>query len=249
MIGPIAKHRSWIITFIMATFGLAMITLANAFHYEWEKIELDRLVAEVGALVLVVGILHWFFEFFLRKEMLREVSVAVIGNTRLHDNGLVSCTMDSRQVQDREHWMHTASLTIGLQYSPKFFKDFHDTLRFRCASKLPTTVAVLRSDGTAAHYLTESKTGNAAVAECIREITALLVEAAKGGATTVRLMFHDRVLRYSFIRTDEFIWVKFFTNSPDRATVPAFKIRAETPLFEFFDSDIRRLLEQSRDTA
>jgi len=245
MLGRITRHRSTIITLVLGMLGFVLIGLAHTFHFEWAKIQVDRLVAEVGALLLVVGILHWLFELGLRKEMLREVSGTVVGSTLLHDSGLASCSLNSRQVDDREHWSRCANLTIGIQYSPKFFKDFHDVLRSRCERGLRTTVTVLRAEGAAARYLQESGTGNAGVRECVAEIANVLEQIDTGEKKYTQLLRHDRVLRYSFIQTDEFVWVKFFTNSPERATVPAFKVRAGTPLFEFFSNDIKHLLEHS----
>jgi hypothetical protein len=244
-LGSIARHRSVIITLVLVTLGLVFIVASQTFHWVWLKVEVDRLVAEIGALLLVVCVLHWLFEFGLREEMLREVAGTVAGNTLLHDSGLETCSMDSRQVEDRVHWSRSANLTIGRQYSPRFLKDFCDVLRERCKQGLPTIVTVLRADGIAARYLQESRTGNPTVKVFAEEITNLLGEIDTGAKRCTRLLFHDRVLRYSFIQTDECVWITFFTNSPDRATVPAFKIRAGTPLFKFFADDIKRLLEQS----
>jgi len=249
MLGTVAKHRSWIISLVLGFLGLGLITVSSTFHLAWNKIEVDRLVAEVGALLLVVGTLHWLFDVGLRREMLREISDAVIGNTQLHDNGLDTCIMNSRLVDDRAHWERAANLTIGLQYAPKFFKDFHDTLRSRCAAGRPTWVAILRSDGLAVRYLEDSKTGDAVIGDCLVEIRRLVAEADSAGQKSARIVLHDRILRYSFIRTDEFIWVKFFTNSRGRATVPALKIRSGSPLYSFFDGDISRLLEDSREAT
>ena len=49
--------------FVVSTIGLVMggivlIVLGQLFHSEVGKVELDRLVSEVGALLLVVGSLH-----------------------------------------------------------------------------------------------------------------------------------------------------------------------------------------------
>jgi hypothetical protein len=248
MLGSISRHRSLIILLVLGVLGFILIGASHTFHFEWLKIQLDRLVAEVGALILVVGILHWLFDFGLREEMLREVAGTVVGSTLLHESGLDSCSMNARLVNDSVHWSQAANLTIGLQYSPKFFKDFHEVLRERCRRGIPTTVTVLCADGIAARYLQESKTGNPAVKESVSEIVALFCEIDTGPKKCIHLVVHDRVLRYSFIQTDEYIWIKFFTNSPDRATVPALKIRAGTPLFAFFAGDIKRLLEHSSET-
>ena len=247
MLGPITRHRSTIVTLALVVFGFVLIGVGNTFYFEWGRIQLDRLVAETGALLLVVGVLHWLFELGLRKEMLREVAGTIVGNTLLHDSGLETCSMNSRQLDERVHWSRSANLTIGRQYSPKFFKDFFEVLKERCEQGLPTTVTVLRPDGVAARYLQESKTGNPAVVEFAEEITSLLGQVDTGSKKCIHLLFHDRVLRYSFIQTDECIWITFFTNSPERATVPAFKVRAGTPLFEFFAEDAKRLLEHSRE--
>ena len=245
MVGRIWKHRSLIIMLILAILGFICIAAATTFHFVWAKISLDHLLAEVGALLLVVGMLHWLFEFNLRKEMLREVSAAVVGNTLLHDGGLESCKINSRDVDDRVHWLNASDLTVGVQYSPKFFKDFHDVIRRRCQEGRSTTALVLRPNLAATRYLQDTKTGTPKVEECVAEIRQLLEEADVGSEKHTKLLYHERVLRYSFIRTDEFIWVKFFTNSPERALVPAFKIRSGTPLFEFFDGDIKRLIGKS----
>lgn len=247
MLGPIARYRSVIVLLGLGVFGFILIGTSQTFHFEWFKVQLDRLVAEVGALILVVGILHWLFDLGLRKEMLREVSGTVVGSTLLHDSGLETCSMNSRQVDDSAHWSQCANLTIGRQYSPKFFKDFYDVLKGRCTHGLPTTVTILRPDGAAARYLRESMTGRPTVEEYAKEIRSLLQQIDTGAKKCTRLLFHDRVLRYSFIQTDEYVWIKFFTNSPERATVPAFKVRAGTQLFGFFADDIKRLLEQSRE--
>jgi len=189
------KYRFLITTLGLAVFGIVLIAIANLFHLTVAKIELDRLVAEVGALLLVVGFLHGLFEFGLRGEMLREVSKAVVGDTLLHDSGLDSCEINSKLVNDRDHWSRAATLSVGFQYSPTFFKDYHDVLKARCAAGLPTTVTVMSPGGAAAKYLQDTRTGLAKVDEGVHDIQQLLAEADTGKKKHIRLLAHDRVLR------------------------------------------------------
>ncbi|MGB9233573.1 MAG: hypothetical protein WCC04_04105 [Terriglobales bacterium] len=245
MLGPIAKHRSIIIFLALFVIGAVLIGLSNTFQYEWMKVRVDRLVAEVGALILVVGILHWFFELGLRKEMLREVASTAGGSAHVHECGLDTCCLNARDVDEHAHWSQSANLRIGYQYSPSFFKNFHEVFRERCRRGLPTTVAILKADGAAARYLHDSTTGNPTVRQSVAEIVNLFREIDPNG-DRCKIPFHDRVLRYSFIQTDECVWIKFYANSPERTTVPAFKVRADTPLFNFFADDIKRLLEHCR---
>jgi hypothetical protein len=248
MFGPIVRHRSVIVALVLATIGFILIIVSHAFQMEWGKIQIDRLVAETGTLFLIVGILHWLFEIGLRREMLREIAGTITGNTGLHDCGLDSCLLDSRQVDEKAHWSKSANLTIGNQYSARFFKDFHDALKQRCTRGLPTTVTILRPASAAAQYVQSSLSANPAVIDSIAESVKLLGEIGAETKKGIRILFHDQVLRYSFIQTDEYVWIKFFTNSSGRATVPAFKVRSNTPLFEFFAADIKRLLERARES-
>lgn len=154
--------------------------------------------------------------------------------------------MNSRVVDERADWARTARLVIGVQYSPKFFKDFFDVIQTRSEAGLATLALVLVPDGAAAKYLKESETGTAKVDEGVQEIERM-AEEADAGRGYVRVKKHDRVMRYSFIRTDQSIWVKFFTNSAYRTIVPAVKIDRGSDLYAFFDEDIRQLELASHD--
>ncbi len=111
---------------ILAGIGLLFLVVASTFHFSVLKVSVDDLLAEVGALLLVLGVLHFLFEMRLRREMLREVAESVLGNQRIYDAGLSDCVMNSRNVNETAAWKTALTLTVGLQYSPKFFEDFHD---------------------------------------------------------------------------------------------------------------------------
>jgi hypothetical protein len=224
--------------------GLVLIAGSGTFHLVFFKVELDHLLAEVGALLLVLGILHFFFEERLRQEMLKEVSAAVLGNERLHQNGLADCLMNSKDVKEPEHWEAATSLTLGLQYSPRFIEDYHWLIRRRTEANRPTMILEMDANSTAARYLKESNTGIADVEGGINRIRRVVGEAEGDFTNLVTIKTHDRVLRYSFIRTEESIWIKFYTNTSGRVQIPALKVKSGSPLYEFFNADIQRLSAQ-----
>ena len=226
---------------ILCIVGLSCLLGAQAFHFTLLKVSLDHLLAEVGALLLVVGVLHSQFEMKIRNEMLKEVADSVLGNTHLYDSGLSDWRKDSKTVNEADHWGRSPVLRIGVQYSSKFADDFHAVLESRCKADLDTTFLVLTPDGKGAAYLKGTNTGFADVKGGVERIKALALEAEAGVHGRVRVLMHDRILRYSFIQTDEAVWVKFFTNSKAKATVPAFRFRAGTPMYEFVLRDIQHL--------
>ena len=151
---------------------------------------------------------------------------------------------NSRIVEERTVWLKSAILVVGVQYSPKFFKDFFDVIRSRSQVGKTTLALVVRPEGPAAQYLSENTASTAKVTECVHEIERLLEEADEGRGY-VRVKMHDRVMRYSFIQTEEHIWVKFFTNASYRAVVPAVRVDSGSDLFTFFETDVRKLEEVS----
>ena len=151
---------------------------------------------------------------------------------------------NSKTVDERTVWLASAILVVGVQYSPKFFKDFFDVIRSRSQVGKTTLALVVRPEGPAARYLSENTTSTAHVTECVHEIERLLEEADEGRGY-VRVKMHDRVMRYSFIQTERHIWIKFFTNASYRAVVPAVKVDSDSEQFAFFETDIRKLKEVS----
>ena len=230
----------------LVLFGLVLIVAANTFHFTILKVPLDRVVAEVGALILIVGVLHFFYEMRIRQEMLREVAASVLENQRIHNSGVSDCLVNSRDVNEAVHWEQAKNLTVGIQYSSRFFEDFRGVLESRCAAGKETTVLALKPESDATRYLKGTHTGLANVAEGLQRIRALLDEASADSGHSVPLLQHDRVLRYSFIRTEEAVWIKFFANSLDRTTVPAMRFRANTPLYNFVSGDVDRLIAAAK---
>lgn len=229
------------IKLILALVGVVLIAISQTFHITYVKVEVDHLVAEIGALLLVLGVLHFMFELRLRDEMLKEVSSAVLGNERLHQSGLIDCVLNTRDINEPALWEVATDLTIGLQYSPRFIQDFHWVIERRAAAGRHTTVLLMDETSAAARYLRESNTGIADIPASLARVRQIIAEAVRNQGHSVTFRTHDRVLRYSFIRTEEAIWIKFYTNSNTRVTIPALKVGAGTPLYVFFDADIQRL--------
>jgi len=114
------QYISLIILFV----GVLLIAVSTTFQFTFLKVEIDHLVAEVGALLLVLGFLHFTFEQRLREGMLNQVSAAVLGDERLDQSGLADCLLNSKDVKETAHWETAKSLIIGLQYSPRVIEDF-----------------------------------------------------------------------------------------------------------------------------
>lgn len=234
----------------LVALGLAFILVGNAFDYKLLKINLAELLAHVGALLLIVGLLHWMFDLSLRRQLTQEIFDAVVGAGRISSSGIVDVHHSSREVDYKKLILSANKLVVGEHYSSRFFEDYAPQIRERLEKGNETVVILLDQNSGAARYLTESRSGHGDVSAQLSKIKELTsVRAKRGGAkfSGAKLKCHDRVLRYSFVMTEELIWVRFFTNSHGYSLVPAICVAKGTQLYEFFLTDVTRLLEMSTD--
>ena len=220
-----------------------MVIWGNLFHQDICKIALDRLVAEMGALILFVGTFHWLFDVSLRRAMFKEIADTALENARIHDSGVIDCLLDSKTASEIAHWSVAQELIIGVHYSSAFIDEFLDLLKKRCEAGKITNYLVVHPISDAADYLRRSGSGHSDIQAEVNKIKALIAQCG-ADCHNVRPLFHKRVLRYSFICTEQIIWVKFFTNSKMRSKVPAIKVQVGSPLYAFFRADIKAMMEE-----
>ena len=126
-----------------------------------------------------------------------------------------------------------SSLGNRLHYSAGVIVRFESIINARIALNKVTQILHSAPDGIAKSYLEN----------CLSASRFLgLISDRFAQSSKVRTISHARVLRYSFVYSDDSIWIIFLTNSAGyEAAIPAFKISSGTPLFEFFKRDIRDL--------
>lgn len=239
---------------VLVVSGLTLILVGNAFDYHFLKINVAELLAHVGALLLIVGLLHWLFNTSMRRQVTQEVFEAVVGAGHTSSSGIVDVSHNSRDVSYEKLIASAKRLIIGEHYSSRLFEDYAPQIRDRIARGQETIALLLKPDTHAARYLRESGSGHGGVEQQlqkIREITDISSNRhdnkVLGEAARVQMKWHKRVLRYSFVMSDELIWVRFFTNSEGYSLVPALCVAKGTPLYEFFLTDVTRLMEQAED--
>lgn len=244
----LTKHRVILSAFGLGSLGLFLIVSANLFSLRAAKVQLDSLVAETGALLLVVGTLTWLFDYTLRAQLLDDVSAAVSGSSALRDCGLTNCIMDGHEAFDKTHWKNADELIIGRLHSAHFLKRHNEVLSERTRKGKTTTILVLNIESPASDFLASLGIDKQRQQQGLSEIERLVHELDNPENPKITVLYHNQVLRYSFVYTGERIWVKFYANSPRTVSIPALEVRADTPLFEFFQNDISALRNLSHES-
>lgn len=220
--------------------GLLLVVIGNAFHFQFLKINMDELSANVGALFLVAGTIEWLFDEKARRELVYEIVHSIRGDDRMHRNGIMDCITDSKKVEENEEWLNAKTLVVGVHYSTGFIVNNLNTIKKRIEQKKKTIICHVKPNSPAADYLKQSESGLSDISTGIEKMSKLKSRDFNN-SEFLELIEHDRVLRYTFIYTESSIWVKLFTNGTGYADVPAIKIRPTTPLYEFFENDIKKI--------
>lgn len=233
---------------LLATVGLGLIVVGNVTEVQILKVKLGELLAEVGALLLIVGIMHWIYETTIRRQLIQEIMETVVGAGRISASGIADFTINSRLVDYNEAIEKSRSLTIGEHYSARLFEDYAPAFAKRQRRGGETTVLLLWPGSSGETYLKEYKSwqgGARSTIGKIREIGQPNTQIAQ--QNSLKIKWHRRVLRYSFIMTEEYVWVILYTTSGGHSLVPALRVAQGSPLYSFFADDIEQLVKEAED--
>src|SRR6266436_3210836 len=104
---------------VLIASGLFLILLANTFDCEFLKINLAQVVAHLGALLLIVGLLHWIFDVTMRRQLTHEIFEAVVGAGRITSSGIIDVHHNSKHVDYATLIESAEHLIIGEHYSSR----------------------------------------------------------------------------------------------------------------------------------
>jgi len=242
------EHRQLLVrykTVLLAAFGFVLLFVSLIFGHKGDDLIhlLIKLTGEIGGLFMTVSVLHALFEQDVKEEMLKEISENVLSNENLRRSGICDFQENSEHIDDisRKHLEKTNTLIIGANYAESFYKRKLPILAERCKNGRQTTILLLKGNSSASEYL--EKNGGVHINEKIDNMLTILKNNNKNNLLIIKQ--YSIILRYSFIATDEYLWLTFFTNTGIARGVPALKVTADSPLYNVFMKDIEVLIQQS----
>jgi len=239
---PLVQSKSAEVALKLALIGLVAIVLGNAIEFKLWKIDFGQNLAGIGALVLIIGVLQWFFDRHVRSTFFAEIREEILGSSHAANSGICDFFANSRSVDFSEYFTTSSSLMIGVNYSGKLIDNCIDLLRERTAKELQTTIVAVRPGSHAETFLAQDY-ATADIPAGLRKIQEL-VEHIDPPRQYISVVHVATVLRYSFVRFDSRIWVVIGTNGLGRRAVPGFFVSSGTPWFNHFVQDIDLLLER-----
>ena len=242
-------RTSDIVPFVIVIVGLATMVAAEWFSsLVWQGINWSNFFSTVGLYIAAVLSFQWAYDRWTNREVIRNAVDTAIANKNVFDAGIEDCKRDTKEIDYQNILSKSDQVTIGFLHSAGFVDSNFELLKERADTGKKTTIILSKPDGSAIEYLLT-------IAEIkdhiIPNITKVIsrVDQEINGSEEVRqricIMFHDAVLRYSFVHSSDGIWVKMYRNGRGTAATPGIFVRNDTPLFEFFDKDVRKLEKEA----
>lgn len=233
-------------TLILCVIGLILIIAGISIDYKVLNVKIQDVCSNLGALFLIIGTLQWFFDENSRQGLVNQINDRLDLRERLRTLGIERGLKNSKEInieqQDIADFKVAEKFIIGVHYSDGTIVRYENVIKTRAENK--KTTQILHSDPTsqvAKHYLENSQAAPVELKKKISQFKQVLASRF-GNDSNLQLIAHDRVLRYSFVYCEKFIWIIFMTNSSSYCPeIPALKVHAGTPLFNFFVEDIRGL--------
>ena len=201
--------------------------------------------SHLGAIVFFGFLFQWLFELASKEHIIEDVADRLIGSYEVRTSGIAGFTNDSSKIDYSDQILQSDDLVIGLHYSPRLLKDNLDRLKLRAVKSRRTIIAIIDDQSEAFKYLLSLRPDPDEVHSKLRATREIADQIAAAAPDNVKIVHHRHVLRYSFVLSDSGIWMKCYTNNESGgsgAGIPAYFIRAETPLFEFYKKDVEKLL-------
>ena len=241
------NHRT-VLTLVIVVIGLILVIVgAKIPPLEWAGVQWSTFMTSLGLYLAAVMSLQWFFDHKSRQHLINEMTEVTIANVNIARSGLANFNPNTKKISYEEMLESKSPLVIGFQYSPRIIDDHIVELTNRAKKGNKTTVLLANPDGDAVQYFHSHDEANGAhikpnLEKVKRKISKLNSES--NIIMPIDLLFHNAILRYSFVGNEDGVWVKPYRNSKGNAIIPGLYVRKSSSLFDFFNGDINGLIDE-----
>ena len=245
-----SKISSKFITATIIIIGLVMVVFGSrAPALQIWGIDVSNFSTNLGLYIAVVVALQWTFDEKSRSMLLSEVTSITLSNVNVAQSGICNFTNNTKAIKYDDLLSTPGTLFIGFQYSPRIIDDHFIELKKRAKDGRQTIIAVADPDGKAIKYLESARQESDHVSANLRKIKAKIsqINTEENVKAPIVIKLHDQVLRYSFVASEQMVWVKMYKNGLGDASIPAICVKSGSELFNFYNEDINAFVKGAKD--
>lgn len=217
--------------------------VGNGFDATFQKIDLDAVLVNFGALISFIWVAQFIFDSAARDKLLEKVREDTLGNISIVRSGLKEFHADSHRVNLEDKIISSNRAIIGVNHSSRTLSNNLHSLCERSRLNKEISVVMVDPNSTAARFIEEFQKSTD-VAASRHKMVALGEELTRQGGQ-FKLYQTAAVLKYSFMLFDDCAWVVPGTNSTGRRAVPGILIDRSSQWFAHIESDVEKLVNDS----
>jgi hypothetical protein len=238
-----SQHSSHLITFAIVCAGLLLVVIGQFFE---GKIDFPKIFVSVGSTIIFIGTLHWLYDTFARKSLQTEITETILGSRSVADSGVAEFFGSSTEINFKDHIANSSSLLSLFSYNTRFILDYQKQIEDLLDRGGSATFVFLGSSSSTLKHMQRLGWAEDSMAANYSKIDWFKRELDKKYPGKFRIQYVDAMLRYSAIVLDNSIFVIWNTCSNGRQAVPAFLVKARTPLHQFVNDDITKLISEGQ---
>jgi len=225
---------------------LGIGVLAISAHHEWWTAHewAEVLIREIGALILVTGLLSVWWELIARRAVATEVLTRVGTREAIARAGLVTVTGNFHQDIDwQERFQKAREIEVFFAYGRTWLNTHIEQLR--TAAESGAFIRFILPDPTA-DEVTQNLARRFAVTR--QQIVQLIdqstdtIQKLPRPRNNVEVWYLPETPVFSFYRFDHVIIFALYTHRHDRPPVPAFTVEAPGTLFDFVQRETAAMI-------
>jgi hypothetical protein len=227
---------------VLAILGaIGMISLSETYFLAVEHPFVGHVVEKAAEAVFVAGAFGLLFEYLSKTSLIDEAVKRAVGQQKALDLGLLNLERSAEKIDYGPDLQNSSIFIVSTRFADHFFQRNKGGVLSRLASRKPIELVVMKPGGIAElmpGYDPKRSTAVDFLQKLCRE------DVSRKASLSIRE--HENPFCYSFVKSDAGIWVKFYWNSQNSNPPPAVFFANGSPMFDIFDSDIQKLIAQSK---
>ena len=240
-------------SFAVSIFALGVVALfASAHEHRWLSEEWRVVTREVGALLVVTGVLSVFWELFSKRSVIDEVlsRVGIVRN--IHDSGLLEITGDFHREIDWEALFKNARELDIFFACGRTWLGAHGSKVLEVVAR-GGQIRVVMPDPDDARIVEELarrfSTQPDELVNRIRHTLSTFEDLGKQGNATIAVWFLPRPPVFSYYRFDDRALLATYHHRNTRWHVPAFTFERDGSLFRYFAEEFDAMISGKNPAA
>ena len=149
----IARLLTTKVAWKLGAIGLFLILISNIFNEKILKVDVDDVLANLGALLLIIGILQFLYDTYIRGALFQALLSEILKDQSVAESGICEYREDSKSVEYSEDFLSSEKIIVGVNYSARILDNYIELVNERVRMKKIIVIVHVKPNSKAAGIL------------------------------------------------------------------------------------------------